>query len=215
MDHLPAKSFRTTWIGFSLIALILGGGLILKRLQRDQVLESELPVYSQLSDFRLTNQLGQVVTRESLLGKIWVADVIFSRCGGPCPEMTKNMRALRDSLEGDESVHFVSITTDPDFDSPEILMRYAKRYGAGPDGWSFLTGSKKEIFQLAVDGLKLTAIEKAEGEQANPDDLFIHSTIFVVVDQKGRLRAAIPGLEPGAKEKTLDTIQRLRLQDGL
>lgn len=173
-----------------------------------------LPIYSQVADFNLTNQIGEAVSLASLQGKIWVGDVIFSRCAGPCPQMTKNMQALQSALEGDDSVKLVSLTTDPEFDTPEILEKYGARYDVKPSKWWFLTGDKEEIVRLAVDGLKLTAVERTPEERESPSDLFIHSTLFVVVDQQGRLRAAIPGLESGWKAKTLEIIRAIRNEGG-
>jgi len=83
----------------------------------------------------------------------------------------------------------VTLTTDPGNDSPAILKKYAERFGADPKRWSFLTGSKSEIARLAIDSLKLTAIEKKPEEREAPEDLFIHSTIFVLVDKQSRLRS--------------------------
>ena len=65
-----------------------------------------------------------------------------------------------------------------------MLARYGKKFDVNPDEWWLLTGSKVEIARLAVDGLKLTAIEKEAGQRVDPNDLFIHSTLFVVVDQE-------------------------------
>jgi cytochrome oxidase Cu insertion factor (SCO1/SenC/PrrC family) len=82
----------------------------------------------------------------------------------------------------------VSLTTDPDFDTPAVLKTYAQRFNADPQRWLFLTGPKPAIAALARDSLKLTAVEKKPAEREAPEDLFIHSTIFVLVDQQGRLR---------------------------
>ena len=82
----------------------------------------------------------------------------------------------------------VTLTTDPDYDTPQILKAYAERGGADTSRWMFLTGSKTEIAKLAIDSLKLTAIEKKPGERESPNDLFVHSTIFVIVDKRAQLR---------------------------
>ncbi|MDB6038014.1 MAG: electron transport protein SCO1/SenC, partial [Verrucomicrobiales bacterium] len=96
-----------------------------------------------------------------------------------------------------------------DHDSPTVLKKYGEKFGADPNRWWFLTGSKKEIAGLARDSLKLTAIEKDPGERDSDVDLFIHSTIFVVVDKHGRMRATFETDEPDAKTRILDAVKRL------
>ncbi len=143
-----------------------------------------------VADFALTNQAGRQVTLADLRGKVWVADIIFTSCAGPCPRMTKQMQSLQGALPKESRVQLVSLTTDPGHDTPEVLQKYARHFDADPDRWSFLTGSKSQIAALAIDSLKLTAIEKKPEERTDDADLFIHSTIFVLVDKQARLRAA-------------------------
>ena len=212
---MARSAFRGVWVGLVLIALTLGAIFLAWRVQQIEVESIALPIYSKVADFTLTNQINKVVTMEDLRGKIWIADIIFTRCAGPCPQMTRNMRALQDALDGDGSVMFISLTTDPGFDTPEVLERYGKKFDVDPDEWWLLTGSKVEIARLAVDGLKLTAIQKEAGQQEDPNDLFIHSTLFVVVDQQGRLRAAIEGMEPQAEQKTVEAVRKLQIESGL
>lgn len=212
---MARSAFRGVWVGLVLITLTLGAIFLAWRVQQIEVESTALPIYSKVADFTLTNQLNKAVTMEDLRGKIWIADIIFTRCAGPCPQMTRNMRALQDALDGDGSVRFISLTTDPGFDTPEVLERYGKKFDVDPDEWWLLTGSKVEIARLAVDGLKLTAIQKEAGQQEDPNDLFIHSTLFVVVDQQGRLRAAIEGMEPRAEQKTVEAVRKLQMESGL
>jgi protein SCO1/2 len=82
----------------------------------------------------------------------------------------------------------VTLTTDPDFDTPPVLKKYGERFGANSNRWTFLTGTKAEIAGLAGISLKLSAVPVKTEDRQNPADLFIHSTIFVIVDQHARLR---------------------------
>jgi protein SCO1/2 len=82
----------------------------------------------------------------------------------------------------------VSFTSDPDYDTPVILKRYAERFKADQSHWWFLTGNKQEIRRLAVNDFKFVMVEKKPEEREVPDDLFIHSTWFVLVDAKGQIR---------------------------
>jgi cytochrome oxidase Cu insertion factor (SCO1/SenC/PrrC family) len=186
----------TLYLGITLLILTLVA-VILMAFFRQRLAEGEakratqLPVLGQVSNFSLTNQLGETITLSNLLGTVWVGDIVFTRCAGPCPRMTRQMSELQELLAKDSPVRLVTLTTDPAFDTPEVMRRYGEKYGAKPDRWWLLTGSKAEIARLAVEGLRLTAIETKENERTDPADLFIHSTIFVVVDKQGRLRAVV------------------------
>jgi len=169
----------------------------------------DLPVISQLPDFSLTNQLSERITRDSLLGHVTVADIIFTRCAGPCPEMTRKMSLLQAKIPSDVSVRLLSLTTDPVYDTPAVLKQYASRFKGEPNRWWFITGPKPEIAQLAVGGLKLVAQDKAAAEQTTPEDLFIHSTMFVILDKQARLRGAFDSDEPDFQQKVLAAIKKL------
>jgi protein SCO1/2 len=162
-----------------------------------------LPVISQLTDFTLTNQLAKPVGLAKFADKVWFADIIFTRCPGPCPVMTKRMAELQAHFVGEPNVAFATLTTDPGHDTPTVMQRFAKRFGADAGRWQFLTGAKPEIVRLAVDEMKLIAREKPPGEQTTPEDLFIHATIFVVIDRQGRLRGVLESMEDGWKEKAI------------
>lgn len=187
-------SQRPSWsllLGLALVVGILGClVLLLKFTPEPNSNSQDLAVIGPVADFALTNQAGQPVSLADLKGQPWVADIIFTRCAGPCPAMTRRMKELQDALPADSTAHLVTLTTDADFDTPEVLARYAERFNADPNRWMFLTGDKVMIANLAIDSLKLTAIEKPPEERTDPNDLFVHSTIFVVVDKQGRLRGA-------------------------
>jgi cytochrome oxidase Cu insertion factor (SCO1/SenC/PrrC family) len=188
MDQPTQRPPQTIWIGLVLLAVILAGAFVLTRLQMRTQPAPELPVLGAVADFSLTNQLGEEVTLADLRGKVWLADIIFTRCPGPCARMTRQMASVQAALPKDSSAQLVSLTTDPEFDTPEVLRQYAARYQADPARWQFLTGSKLAIAGLAIDSLKLTTVEKKPEERTSEDDLFIHSTIFILVDKQARLR---------------------------
>ena len=169
----------------------------------------KLPVLFEVPDFTLTNQSGQVVTRSDLHGQVWIADIIFTLCGGPCPEMTRRMADLQAALPAGQPVKFVTLTTHPEHDTPAVLQSYARRFLAQPGRWHFLTGTKRQIADLAVGGLKLTALEKEPDKREKLDDLFIHSTLFVLIDQQGRARATFESDDPAMKSKLLPAITKL------
>ncbi len=175
-----------------LVLVAIFGSFILSHLHQRLPLgrQEPLPVIATIPEFVLTNQVGQAVTSADLRGQVWLADILFTRCPGPCEQMTRQMAELQYWLPPGQPVKLVSLTTDPEFDSPPVLNRYAERFGAQARRWWFLTGAKAELFRVAVEGLKLTTVEKKPEEREGPADLFVHSTIFVVVDKQGRLRGA-------------------------
>jgi protein SCO1 len=100
------------------------------------------------------------------------------------------MKSLEDALPETNDARLVTLTTDPDFDTPEMMRRYGERFGADFSRWMFLTGTKAEIGALGAGGLKLSAVPKLPADQTNAVDLFIHTTIFVIVDKHARLRGS-------------------------
>lgn len=171
---------------------------------------SKLPQFGTVQPFTLTNQLGEMVTLQTLRGKVWVADIIFARCPGPCPKMTEEMAKLQSAFETNQPLRFVTLTTDPKNDTVSILKEYADKFSADPARWHFLTGPKREIVaNLAAGSLKLSAVEKDKTLQENENDLFIHTTMFVVVDKTGKIRGFYESLEPGFQEKIRADIKSL------
>jgi protein SCO1/2 len=200
------------WLGLGITAVLLLLPLASVNLQRRAA--AAIPVYGTVADFALTNQDGRVITLQDLRGKIWVADIIFTRCPGPCLKMTRQMKELQDGLGTASKVQLISLTTDPVFDTPEVLKQYAQRFSADSNRWTFLTGSPAQISGLAIDSLKLTAVEKAPQDRESPEDLFIHSTIFVLVDRQARLRGIFettgPDIDPlQVKNKILHAVRTL------
>ncbi len=211
----PPAVRRFPWtVGVGLLLLILALSLAFLLAKAQSRVSRPLPVLASIADFSLTNQNDSVVSLADLRGKVWIADIIFTRCPGPCLRMTHQMKELQDALPKDNPARLVSLTTDADFDTPEVLKAYALKNGADASRWMFLTGTKKQVNNLAVDSLKLTAVEKKPEERVTPDDLWVHSTIFVVIDKRAQLRAIFQtGGEdvnwPAEKQKLLSAVKQL------
>jgi protein SCO1/2/putative membrane protein len=137
-----------------------------------------------VEDFSLTECHGQTVTKADLLGKPWIACFVFTRCAGPCPRVSEQMQILQDRLKGID-VRLVSITVDPDTDSPEVLCEYAARYHADPDKWWFLTGDKETIYRLIRRSFKMIVYEEP---QQIPGFEVAHSLEIMHVDSQGVVR---------------------------
>ena len=179
---------RTLWLGVILLVGILALAYLLSLAEFKQ--QHKLPVIDAVADFTLTNQDGKVTTLADLTNRVWVADIIFTRCAGPCPIITGHMKSLEDALPKTSDAKLVTLTTDPDYDSPDMMRKYGERFGADFNRWTFLTGTKTEIASLGSGSLKLSAVPVKLEDQKSVADLFIHSTYFVVVDKHAQLRAS-------------------------
>jgi protein SCO1 len=205
---------RLIWIGAGLALAVLLLAFVQSILLGRAQLGKPLPAYGSVGDFSLTNQDAQPVSLATLRGHVWVADVIFTRCAGPCLKMSRQMKELQEALPASSQAKLVTLTTDPDFDNPAVLKAYARRFGADNNRWLFLTGAKQQLLSFETGSLKLTAIEKQPAERESPVDLFIHSTIFVIVDKQAQLRGIFEtsgeGINPAeVKEQILAAVRRL------
>lgn len=147
----------------------------------------KLPVIAEVPDFSLTDEEGELLTRDALKGDVWVANFMFTSCPDICPVLTTKMAGLRTRLRGDGArIRYVSLSVDPGTDSPEVLKRYAIERGADYDDWSFLTGEIGAVKRVVVGGFK-QSIEKGEVAPGKPQTI-LHGSHFVLVDQRGRIR---------------------------
>jgi protein SCO1 len=172
----------------SLVFALLGLAYLVSLAKMEPPRQPALPVIGQIADFTLTNQDGKITTLADLTNHVWVADIIFTRCAGPCPIMTGQMKKLQDALLQTSGAKLVTLTTDPDYDSPAVMKKYGQRFNADFNRWTFLTGTKMEIAALGSGSLKLSAVPVKLEDQKSVADLFIHTTIFVVVDKHAQLR---------------------------
>lgn len=154
-----------------------------------------------LPAFSFTERSGKNVTNQDLLGKVWIACFVFTRCNGPCPAVTGTMGRLQKELADQPDVRLVTFTVDPEHDEPSVLTSYAARYEADPERWLFLTGKEAELARLMRDGFKFPPPEKRGGNSPGEVDI-PHSTKLVVVDRQGRVRSYFSGLPDFAMGET-------------
>src|ERR1035437_4345469 len=135
MNQPAGKTGWLVWGGLALVGLTLVLAFGLAQFKSHSDAGRPLPVYGQIADFSLTNQNGRAVSLADLRGKVWVADIIFTRCPGPCLKMTRQMKELQNALPPESQIKLVTLTTDADFDTPPVLKAYAERFGADPNRW--------------------------------------------------------------------------------
>jgi protein SCO1/2 len=193
---------RLVWAHFIMVAL--GVGFIYASARSDaQKRPNDLPIYKQVPDFHLIDQQGRSVRLRDLEGKVWVADFIFTNCPGPCPIMTRKLSEIQDQAFDNKNVRFVSITADPDRDTPQVLHDYAEKNDAQRQ-WLFLTGEKAEIAALANKGFMLALLDQPGAEQP-----VVHSTKMALVDQAGFIRGFYEGTDDHGIAEILRDVKRL------
>ncbi len=157
-------------------------------------LPPELPRLSQVPEFRLTNSFGKPFGSKELKGKIYMASFMFTSCPTTCPGLIERMKVAQKRLKGlGQKVALLSISVDPDYDTPEVLNKYARKNKANPYVWSFLTGKRSDLRSLLIDGLKVPMGEKEAVEGMVGDEKvtlmdIVHSEKLVLVDGEGMIR---------------------------
>jgi len=136
-----------------------------------------------VTEFSLTERSGKTITNKDLLGKPWCVNFIFTSCTMTCPTNTKAMMELSHACK-DLDVEFVTITVDPERDTPERLKQYAEIYQADPEKWLFLTGKQEEIFDLIRNSF-LQIVEERKGKSRLFGMEFAHSDRVMQIDANG------------------------------
>jgi protein SCO1/2 len=168
-----------------------------------------LPELGQLPAFSLVDQDGQTFGKDDLVGKVWVAGFIFTRCPTICPVITATMGRIQHRARGIENqFRLVSFSVDPTYDTPAVLSAFAVKHRASPRMWKFLTGPFEAIKQTVMDGLKIAMTDKPiEGEQDFAS--IMHGTHFVLVDQRGVIRGYYDSDAPDVVDRVLEAAAML------
>lgn len=147
-------------------------------------------LYHTVPSFAFTDMFGRPFTEKNVEGKIRVVDFFFTRCTTICPKMSVQMQQLQLKLDDPafKDVVFLSHTVDPEHDTPEVLLGYARKLQADTARWKFLTGHAPDIYRLGNTGYLLSA----EQNDADPEG-FLHDSRFVLVDKEGRIRGFYEG----------------------
>lgn len=164
--------------------------------------EESFPILGKVAPFTLTNQDGQPFGTDQLQGRVWIADFFFTNCPGPCPRMSTLMSDIQRQTQDIEELRIVSITVDPDRDSPEAMKAYGKRYGAIDGRWHFLTGPRETLHRLASQDFKLFDV----------DGSLQHSTRFALIDREGNIRAFYTTGVDGSYARLPEDVRKLIAQ---
>ena len=172
-------------------------------------------VWHSVKNIQLQNQLGKTVSLSDLNGKILVVDFFFTHCISICPKLTANMKRLQQAIKTRDPrklvdtpfIQFVSLTVDPERDSPSVLKKYADKFQLNHDTWWMLTGDKKTIYDFGLNEVKLGV-----PDSSSVDTNFIHSEYFVLLDRDRVVRGYYNGLDTIALNKLSEDIVFLMLE---
>jgi len=163
-------------------------------------------VYHSVPAFMLTDQNNLPRGSKDYEKKVLVTDFFFADCKTICPKMAANLIIAQkklDHLKRDFGI--VSITVNPENDTPEKLKDYAKMVHADPEIWNFLTGNKDSIYKLALNGFLVNAME--DTSKVIPD--FIHSEKIILLDKQRRIRGYYDGTSTAEINRLIDEVRVL------
>jgi protein SCO1/2 len=189
-----------SYIGISFVILIFGIYAVPKivdRIKNDKVVQGDrldrakpksvtddkLVTIGAVPNFELVNQDNVKISNKTYKGKVYVLEFFFSKCPTICPKMNQSMLIIEKTFFGNPNFGIISITIDPEYDTPQVLKDHAKLLGVKSANWNFLTGDKEYIFNLAIKGFNLYA-----GENKKAAGGFEHSGLFALIDKNGNIR---------------------------
>jgi len=166
-----------------------------------------LSVKDQLGElqFELTDHRGdQIIFPDSFKGKTILAGYLYTTCPDICPMITYNMRDVERELDTDE-IHFISISFDPDRDTPDILADYARNYRLEDEKWSLLTGDRRTISSL-MERLEIATVKTPTRFTQSGDQIYFidHTDRVSLIDKEGNLRRNYRGSELKSEEVIAD-----------
>jgi protein SCO1/2 len=209
---ITARLVSNPWFWAVTIGVLFGVPIYRSMTRR---LTASPPVLGVLPAFTLTDQRSQPFGSRELAGKIWVADFIFTSCQGVCPLLSERMAEVgKRARHLGPDFHLVSISVDPDRDTPERLAAYGARWGANPVSWSFLTGPEQAIQATVVDGFKVGAGKEPSrraGASADGGASFweiFHGENLVLVDREMRIRGYFAPTAEGL-DKLMEAVGRV------
>lgn len=173
--------------------------------ERDLAPNGKDTIYHSIAPFKFVNQDGDTITEKNYEGKIYVADYFFTTCKSICPKMATELQRVEEKFSYmNGTVQLLSHTVNPENDSVPVLKAYSEMVHADTKMWNFVTGDKKQLYDMARYSYLVNAL-KGDG---GPDD-FIHSELFVLVDKEKHIRGIYDGTDIKAVNNLLDDIKVL------
>ncbi len=145
-----------------------------------------------IGDFSFQDQNGNTISQVDVENKIYVVEYFFTTCATICPKMNLQMQRIQKAFKGNEDFKILSFTVNPEVDTVEQMKRYALSHEADDNQWHFLTGNKKDLYQLARTSFFILKPAEAQNLGDAGSD-FIHTNNFVLIDRKKRIRGYYDG----------------------
>jgi len=161
----PRPWRRLVWSTALLVLVGIGGGALWywhglgPRAGGDASPLESLGDFGTVPDFALMERSERPITRTDLQGLVWISNFFYTHCPDTCPLQSARMARLQGDFADERDVRLVSISVDPEHDTPAVLRDYAQRFGADAERWLFLTGDKAAIYHLAQQGFHLSAVD--------------------------------------------------------
>ena len=160
--------------------------------------------FHEVKPFMFIDQYNEKITEESVKDKIYVTDFFFTTCQSICPVMSDELERVYKTFAGNGDVMILSHTVDPEEDSVNVMLKYAKLHGVNDKRWLFLTGDKKHLYEMARQSYLLNAEEGDGGEED-----FIHTQNFALVDKERHLRGFYDGTDSTEVSRLITDIKLL------
>jgi protein SCO1/2/putative membrane protein len=158
--------------------------------------------------FGLTERSGRTITNTDLADRVWIASFVFTHCPLSCPRISSVMKGLQGRL-AETPVQLVSITVDPERDTPDVLTEYARKFGADANRWWFLTGPKPNVERLIVERFKLGLAAAAPGDVQAGAESFTHSDRLALVGRGNRITGYFDTKDPHEIERLVERAKGL------
>ena len=227
------KALRLTWKSFLsvlIVAFIFSISVIFAYFFFNQ--EKPLPIYQpaqihpdlvdeslqqqqkshRIAPFTLQNQYGETVTEAIVAEKVYVAEFFFATCPDICLLMNAQMQRIAQFFKDENRFRILSFSVYPEKDTPENLLIYSQNYQAKLPQWTFLTGDKPQIYNLARRSyflMKKEAVGFDKAEENGSASDFIHTNNFVLIDTKNRIRGYYDGTSAQEVDQLIKDIQKL------
>lgn len=200
---------RTAYLGsllffFLLVSCAEDQKKTLPILGRTEVVQGDTQ-YHTLPDFQFINQNGKELSKQDLLGQVFVADFFFVSCPTICPIMSKNLKKVYERFEDAENFTIVSHTIDTKHDSVPVLKSYSEMLGVQAPRWHFVTGNQDSIYQIGYD-FYMASIQEDDSPGSGG---YLHSGGLILVDRKGRIRGIYDGTKDAAVGQLISDLKIL------
>lgn len=210
-DDPPRPFYKNPY----LLGLLVGCALLTVMRPIALSFRSAPPPLIEVGPWQLTNHEGRPFGSADLNGKVYLASFFFTSCPSVCPQLTKAMQELEERVRNEPQIALVSVTVDPETDTPAVLQAYRAKHGITTDRWNFLTGSREELVRVMVEQMKLHMGDKEPVAGISPDENaqrqlydISHIAKLALFDQNGDLRA-LASTDPHGLARLLDAAELL------